>query len=83
MEFPEDGYHGEDIVETVKNYIETEGDKLLTVQPDLRREILTRFALQKKLDAIRTALLHYGVEYDTWFSASMSWRASTSRTAAR
>lgn len=68
VEFPEDGYHGEDIVETVKNYIETEGDKLLTVQPDLRREILTRFALQKKLDAIRTALLHYGVEYDTWFS---------------
>lgn len=68
VEFPEDGYHGDDIVETVKIYIETEGDKLLTVQPDLRREILTRFALQKKLDAIRTALLHYGVEYDTWFS---------------
>ncbi len=67
-EFPEDGYHGEDIISTVKEYIEAESDKLLTVQPDLRRELLTRFALQKKLDAIRTALSHYGVEYDTWFS---------------
>lgn len=67
-DFPEDGYHGEDIVETAKSYIEAEGDKLLAVQPDLRREVLTRFGLQKKLDAIRTALAHYGVEYDTWFS---------------
>jgi arginyl-tRNA synthetase len=66
--FPEDGYHGEDITRTVSGYIEIEGDKLLNVEPHLRREILTRYALEKKISAIREALSHYGVEYDTWFS---------------
>lgn len=66
--FPEDGYHGEDIIRTVADYIAVEGDKLLTVKENLRREILTRYALEKKISAIRTALEHYGVRYDVWFS---------------
>lgn len=68
VEFPEDGYHGEDITKTVEEYIDAEGDRLLSVQPDLRRELLTRYALAKKIGAIKEALSHYGVEYDTWFS---------------
>lgn len=66
--FPEDGYHGEDIINTVRGYIEIEGDKLLNVETHLRCEILTRYALEKKISAIREALAHYGVKYDTWFS---------------
>lgn len=66
--FPEDGYHGEDITNTVRGYIEQEGDKLLNVETKLRCEILTRYALEKKISAIREALEHYGVKYDTWFS---------------
>ena len=31
IEFPEDGYHGEDIIEHMKKYIEEYGDKLLEV----------------------------------------------------
>ena len=66
--FPEDGYHGEDIITTVKEYIAAEGDKLLETQPAERQAELIRYALARKIGAIREALAHYGVEYDVWFS---------------
>ncbi len=66
--FPEDGYHGEDIIATVKEYIAAEGDKLLAAPAAERQQELTRYALAKKIGAIKEALAHYGVEYDVWFS---------------
>lgn len=66
--FPEDGYHGEDIITTVKEYITTEGDKLLAAPAEERQAALIRYALAKKIGAIKEALAHYGVEYDVWFS---------------
>ncbi len=66
--FPEDGYHGEDIIITVKEYIAAEGDKLLAAPAAERQAALTRYALAKKIGAIKEALAHYGVEYDVWFS---------------
>lgn len=68
VEFPEDGYHGEDINRTAAEYIAEFGDKLMNVAPEARRSELAEYALKKKLDAIRIALAHYGVEYDEWFS---------------
>lgn len=68
VEFPEDGYHGEDISRTVAEYIAEQGDGLLQKTPAERRAALCEYALAKKLAAIRQALLHYGVEFDVWFS---------------
>lgn len=68
VEFPEDGYHGEDINRTAAEYIAEFGDKLQNVEAEERRSVLAEYALKKKLDAIRVALAHYGVEYDEWFS---------------
>lgn len=68
VEFPEDGYHGEDINRTAAEYIAEFGDKLMDVDSQTRRSELAEYALKKKLDAIRIALAHYGVEYDVWFS---------------
>ncbi|TYL09694.1 Arginine--tRNA ligase [Moorella thermoacetica] len=65
---PEDGYHGEDLVATVGRFIAKYGDKYLDTDPALRREMLVRFALEEKLDAIRRALEDFGVTYDVWFS---------------
>ncbi len=68
VEFPEDGYHGDDIKRTMEDFITEQGDKYQDVEGNLRREILTRYALEKKISAIKAALSRYGVEYDTWFS---------------
>lgn len=66
--FPDEGYHGEDLIETVRRFIEEEGDKYLNVDGKLRREMLVKYALDEKLTAIENVLRDFGVEYDVWFS---------------
>ncbi|OLN33966.1 arginine--tRNA ligase [Desulfosporosinus metallidurans] len=66
--FPEGGYHGEDLIETVKGLIAKVGDKYLSVEPGLRREFLVRYALGEKMHDIRETLEDFGVVYDVWFS---------------
>ena len=66
--FPEGGYHGEDLIETVKGLIAKVGDKYLSVEPALRREFLVRYALEEKMQDIRETLQDFGVEYDVWFN---------------
>lgn len=67
-EVPEEGYHGYDLIDTVKRFIDQVGDKYLDADPALRREMLVRFALEEKLAAIKKTLEEFGVHYDVWFS---------------
>ncbi|AVX19508.1 arginyl-tRNA synthetase [Carboxydocella sporoproducens DSM 16521] len=68
VEFPEEGYHGRDIIETMQKLIDQEGDKWLTVAPAERRAYFIQFGLKEKLGAIKTVLERFGVHYDVWFS---------------
>jgi len=53
VEFPEDGYHGEDIIDHMKAYIEENGDNLLYVDSEERRKTLVEYALPKNIERIR------------------------------
>jgi arginyl-tRNA synthetase len=68
VQFPEDGYQGEDIIDHVKAYIEQYGDKLLEAGSEERRRELVNYALPKNLERIRKGLENYGIKYDVWFS---------------
>jgi len=68
VEFPEDGYHGEDIIDHMKDYIAINGDKLLDVDSEQRRKELVEFALPRNIERIRKGLESYGVKFDIWFS---------------
>jgi arginyl-tRNA synthetase len=68
INFPEEGYHGEDIIEHMREYIEANGDKLLKLDPEARQAILVEYALKKNLTKIEKVLESYGVAYDIWFS---------------
>lgn len=68
VDFPEDGYHGEDIVEHAKNYIKIYGDKLIGVPSHERRKELAQYALEKNVKSIRNDLEKYGIKFDVWFS---------------
>lgn len=65
---PEEGYQGEDIIDTVKGYIEKHGADLAGAEETVRRQTLAAYALQEKLIHIRNTLLDFGVVYDEWFS---------------
>lgn len=65
---PEEGYHGEDIIETVRGFIALNGGRLLDVPQEKRRFALVKYALAEKLEAIKKVLGDFGVSYDVWFS---------------
>lgn len=65
---PEEGYHGEDILETMRGFKEKYGDKYLNNSEEERRKALVEYALAEKLGAIKKALADFGVNYDVWFS---------------
>lgn len=66
--FPEQGYHGEDLIATVQRFIDRYGDKYAHSLPEERQEVLVRYALDEKLGHIRQVLENFGVTYDVWFS---------------
>lgn len=68
VEFPEEGYHGQDIIETMQKLIEQEGDRWLQADPTERRVHFIQFGLKEKLSAIKGVLERFGVRYDVWFS---------------
>jgi arginyl-tRNA synthetase len=66
--FPEDGYHGKDIIETAQRIIDNAGSRYLMMSPTDRREIFKQIALDEKLLALREDLESFGVTFDEWFS---------------
>lgn len=68
FQFPEGGYAGDDVRDTVLHYIDREGRKLLPLASEERREELVRYALKEKLEYIKATLSGFGINYDIWFS---------------
>ena len=70
VEFPEDGYHGDDIREHAQNYVNEHGDSLLSVSPEERRAALVQYALPKNIARMQRDLEKYRIQYDKWFLES-------------
>ncbi len=69
-EFPEDGYHGEDIKDRAREFYEIHGDKYLNVPDDEQKEALVGYALKKNVEALKRDLEKYRITYDNWFYES-------------
>lgn len=68
VEFPEDGYHAVDIIDTTKKIISEHGDKFLNLPEDERLKILMDLAYADKLSELKKDLSNFKVEIDNWFS---------------
>ena len=68
VEFPEDGYHGQDIIDTAQRIIDKEGDKYLAMSDDERMEIFKDLAYVEKLATLKEDLASFNVTFDKWFS---------------
>ncbi len=71
VEFPEDGYHGDDIKEHAKKFIEIEGDKYIDASSEERKAALVAYALEKNVASLKTDLEKYRIYYDVWFRESV------------
>lgn len=67
-EFPEDGYHGHDIIDTAQRIIDKYGDRFLKMEEDERLEQFKTIAYQEKLAALKEDLERFNVRFDVWFS---------------
>ena len=70
FQFPEDGYHGEDIKVLARDYIAEHGDSLKDACEDERLNALAQFGLSRNIPKMQADLKRYGIVYDTWFFES-------------
>lgn len=69
-EFPEDGYHGADIIARAEEFAKLNGDKFVNVSEEERAKALVEYALPLNIDGLRTDLETYRINYDVWFKES-------------
>ena len=68
VEFPEDGYHGQDIIDTAQRIISKEGGKYLDMDEEERLTVFKDLAYVEKLAALKEDLAAFHVTFDKWFS---------------
>lgn len=68
VEFPENGYHGADIVETAQRIIDRDGVKYLALPEEERLKLFQDVAYREKLAALEEDLADFGVTFDRWYS---------------
>jgi len=75
VEFPEDGYQGEDIKERAQEYADLHGDKLLSLSEAEQKQALVGFALPANIEAMQRDLDDYRIYYDRWFRESSLYKS--------
>lgn len=68
VKFPENGYHGHDIIETAERIVRIYGDRFLNMSEEERLKEFRTIALKEKLAALKEDLEAFNVTYDEWFS---------------
>ncbi|MBU1008264.1 arginine--tRNA ligase [Candidatus Dependentiae bacterium] len=64
IEFPDDGYAGEYLIELAKECLEKHGNSLLEKEDYFFQE----YAKEQLLEQIKQTLDRYGIQFDRWFS---------------
>ncbi|MCX7614724.1 MAG: arginine--tRNA ligase [Clostridiales bacterium] len=66
-EFPDEGYHGDDIKELAAAFYEKVSDTYLQKTEEERRSALTEFGLKNNINRMKEDLGRYRISYDRWF----------------
>ena len=67
VSFPENGYAGQDVIDTVKSLIAKYGSDLGELSAEERRSLIVEYALKEKVAYIENTLSSFGINYDVWF----------------
>ena len=70
FEFPESGYHGEDIRELAQAFYEKHGDAFKDASEEEWLEPMSAFGLERNIPKMKEDLRKYKIEYDQWFFES-------------
>ena len=70
IEFPDDGYHGDDIKVLAKEFCDINGADILNDTKEAVVEKLVAFGLEKNIARMQSDLEKYKIVYDKWFRES-------------
>ncbi len=70
VEFPEDGYHGADIITAAEEFAAIHGDKFVNLSEEERQSALVNYALPINIARLKEDLGKYRINYDVWFLES-------------
>ncbi len=70
MEFPEDGYHGDDIKELAKEIYDKDGESYVNQDPAERQKAFVEYALPRNIERMKRDLERYRIKFDEWFLES-------------
>ena len=69
-EFPDEGYHGEYIIDLAKEISKEFGDKFAKISIEERHEQLSQISLRKMNMSQKEIMEQYRVNFETWFNES-------------
>ncbi|WP_336822852.1 arginine--tRNA ligase [Sporosarcina sp. USHLN248] len=67
-EMPEDGYHGQDIIDIGKKLAEEFGDQYVNTPEQERLEFFRKYGLDYELNKLKKDLEDFRVRFDNWYS---------------
>jgi len=67
-EMPEDGYHGEDIINIGKELAHEFGDKYVNVSEEERYQFFRTYGLKYEMEKLKKDLENFRVGFDVWYS---------------
>ncbi len=70
VEFPDNGYHGDDIRALAAMIRERDGDKYVDMPSEERRQAFVEFGLPYNIERMKRDLERYRIKFDNWFLES-------------
>ena len=70
VEFPDHGYHGDDIRALAAMIRERDGDKYVDMPSEERRQAFVEFGLPSNIERMKRDLERYRIKFDNWFLES-------------
>lgn len=70
VEFPDDGYHGDDIRELAQLVFDEKGDSLKSMPEDERARYFAEFGIPHNTELMKKHLQRYRINFDEWFFES-------------
>ena len=67
VEFPDNGYHGDDIRALAQEIVDADGDKYLSLTPEERRQAFIDYGIPRNIERMRVDLERYRIHFDKWF----------------
>lgn len=73
-QMPEDGYHGQDIIDIAGKLVDQFGNSILEKSDEERFEFFREHGLKLELDKLKNDLANFRVNFDVWYSETSLYK---------